>query len=43
MGGNCLLQETALICPMECPKGLRDGPCGSTMYLCLHGFEFAGI
>lgn len=26
--GNCLLQETSLICPMECPKGLRNGPCG---------------
>ena len=22
MCGNCLLQETAFICPMECPKGL---------------------
>ena len=21
MCGNCLLQETAFICPMECPKG----------------------
>jgi methylenetetrahydrofolate reductase (NADPH) len=29
MCGNCLLQETAFICPMECPKGLRNGPCGS--------------
>lgn len=29
MCGNCLLQETALICPMECPKGMRNGPCGS--------------
>ena len=28
MCGNCLLQETALICPMQCPKGLRNGPCG---------------
>ena len=28
MCGNCLLQETAFICPMECPKGLRNGPCG---------------
>lgn len=28
---NCLLQETAFICPMACPKGLRNGPCsGST-------------
>ena len=30
MCGNCLLQETALICPMECPKGLRNGPCGGS-------------
>jgi methylenetetrahydrofolate reductase (NADPH) len=28
MCGNCLLQETAYICPMECPKGMRNGPCG---------------
>ena len=28
MCGNCILQETAFICPMECPKGLRNGPCG---------------
>ena len=28
MCGNCLLQSTAMICPMECPKGLRNGPCG---------------
>ena len=28
MCGNCLLQETAFICCMECPKGLRNGPCG---------------
>lgn len=30
MCGNCLLQETAFICPMECPKGMRNGPCGGT-------------
>ena len=29
MCGNCLLQETAFICPLLCPKGLRNGPCGS--------------
>jgi methylenetetrahydrofolate reductase (NADPH) len=35
MCGNCLLQETAFICPMECPKGLRNGPCGgSTLESC---------
>jgi methylenetetrahydrofolate reductase (NADPH) len=28
--GNCLLQETAYICPMECPKGIRNGPCGGS-------------
>mgnify|MGYP000867240042 FL=1 len=28
MCGNCLLQETAFICHMACPKGLRNGPCG---------------
>jgi methylenetetrahydrofolate reductase (NADPH) len=28
--GNCLLQETAFICPMECPKGARNGPCGGS-------------
>jgi methylenetetrahydrofolate reductase (NADPH) len=28
--GNCVLQETAYICPMECPKGLRNGPCGGS-------------
>jgi methylenetetrahydrofolate reductase (NADPH) len=28
MCGNCLLQETAFICHMECPKGIRNGPCG---------------
>ena len=30
MCGNCLLQETAFICPMNCPKGLRNGPCGGS-------------
>lgn len=29
MCGNCILQETAFICPLRCPKGLRNGPCGS--------------
>lgn len=29
MCGNCILQETAFICPLLCPKGLRNGPCGS--------------
>ncbi len=30
MCGNCMLQETAFICPMECPKGERNGPCGGS-------------
>ena len=30
MCGNCLLQETAFICAMECPKGARNGPCGGS-------------
>ncbi|MCD6289072.1 MAG: methylenetetrahydrofolate reductase C-terminal domain-containing protein, partial [Anaerolineae bacterium] len=30
MCGNCILQETAFICPMACPKGLRNGPCGGS-------------
>jgi methylenetetrahydrofolate reductase (NADPH) len=28
MCGQCILQQTALICPMRCPKGMRNGPCG---------------
>lgn len=30
MCGNCILQETAFICPMTCPKGMRNGPCGGS-------------
>jgi methylenetetrahydrofolate reductase (NADPH) len=25
-----MLQETAFICPMECSKGIRNGPCGGS-------------
>jgi hypothetical protein len=28
MCGQCVLSETGLACPMNCPKGLRNGPCG---------------
>ena len=28
MCGQCILHETALTCPMTCPKTLRNGPCG---------------
>ncbi len=35
MCGNCLLFETAFICPMTCPRGLRNGPCrGSSPNRC---------
>ncbi len=36
MCGNCLLQETAFICPMECPKGVRNGPCGGSTRECCY-------
>lgn len=26
--GQCLLHENGLVCPMRCPKNLRNGPCG---------------
>lgn len=29
--GQCILTHTKLICPMNCPKGLRNGPCGGTL------------
>ena len=29
--GQCILTHTAMICPMNCPKGLRNGPCGGTL------------
>ncbi|MFW5845582.1 MAG: methylenetetrahydrofolate reductase C-terminal domain-containing protein [Planctomycetota bacterium] len=28
--GQCVLTSTRLICPMRCPKQLRNGPCGGT-------------
>lgn len=28
MCGKCILSSTGLSCPMNCPKGLRNGPCG---------------
>lgn len=30
MCGQCMLSYTALTCPMNCPKQLRNGPCGGT-------------
>ncbi|MCC6239967.1 MAG: methylenetetrahydrofolate reductase C-terminal domain-containing protein [Phycisphaerales bacterium] len=32
MCGQCVLSQTGLICPMTCPKGLRNGPCGGTLH-----------
>jgi 5,10-methylenetetrahydrofolate reductase len=29
--GQCVLSHTAMVCPMNCPKGLRNGPCGGTL------------
>lgn len=29
--GQCILSHTKIICPMNCPKGLRNGPCGGTL------------
>jgi hypothetical protein len=28
MCGHCILSSTGMACPMNCPKGLRNGPCG---------------
>lgn len=28
MCGQCILHSTGMTCPMECPKNLRNGPCG---------------
>ena len=28
MCGNCVLNSTGMSCPMNCPKQLRNGPCG---------------
>lgn len=28
MCGQCALSSTGLSCPMNCPKSLRNGPCG---------------
>jgi hypothetical protein len=28
MCGQCILSSTGMSCPMNCPKGLRNGPCG---------------
>lgn len=28
MCGQCVLSETGMACPVNCPKGMRNGPCG---------------
>jgi hypothetical protein len=28
MCGQCILHSTGMVCPMTCPKNLRNGPCG---------------
>ena len=28
MCGQCVLSETGMSCPMNCPKSIRNGPCG---------------
>jgi hypothetical protein len=28
MCGQCVLSSTGMSCPMNCPKALRNGPCG---------------
>jgi hypothetical protein len=28
MCGECILSSTGMSCPMNCPKALRNGPCG---------------
>ncbi len=28
MCGQCILSSTGMSCPMNCPKGIRNGPCG---------------
>ncbi len=28
MCGQCVLHSTGMVCPMRCPKNMRNGPCG---------------
>ena len=28
MCGDCVLSKTGMSCPMNCPKAMRNGPCG---------------
>jgi len=29
--GNCVLGQMEYVCPMTCPKSMRNGPCGGTL------------
>ncbi len=31
MCGQCVLTKTRFVCPMSCPKQLRNGPCGGSL------------
>lgn len=31
MCGECALSDSGMSCPMNCPKGLRNGPCGGVL------------
>ncbi len=31
MCGQCILSSTGMSCPMNCPKQLRNGPCGGVL------------
>lgn len=32
MCGQCVLSSTGMSCPMNCPKNLRNGPCGGVRH-----------
>jgi hypothetical protein len=31
MCGQCVLSSTGMSCPMNCPKSIRNGPCGGVL------------
>ncbi|MCP1675721.1 hypothetical protein J2T57_002876 [Natronocella acetinitrilica] len=31
MCGQCILSSTGMSCPMNCPKSMRNGPCGGVL------------
>ena len=30
--GQCVLRSTSFVCPQTCPKQMRNGPCGGSMF-----------